>query len=77
MAVYDPSEHYGKLALAIGYVEDFSASDFMTVLPYAWFESRYFVEDYVTPIIVSLIAIGLISGAIFLVHKRIRRKSKS
>ena len=77
LAVYDSSGDYGKLALAIGYVEDFSATDFMTVLPYAWFESRYFVEDYVTPVISSLIVIGLISGVIFLVYKRIKHKSKS
>ena len=77
LAVYDSSGDYGKLALAIGYVEDFSAIDFMTVLPYAWFESRYFVEDYVTPIIASLVAIGLILGLVFLVYKRIRHKSKS
>ena len=77
LAVYDSKENHGKLALAIGYVEDFSAIDFMTVLPYAWFESRYFVEDYVTPVISLLIVIGLISGVIFLVYKRIRRKSKS
>ena len=76
-AVYDSNEHHGKLALAVGYVEDFSATDFMTVLPYAWFESRYFVEDYLTPVISSLIAIGLISAVIFLVYKRINRKSKS
>ena len=77
MAVYDSSGDYGKLALAIGYVEDFSATDFMTVLPYAWFESRYFVEDYVTPVIVSLVTLGLISAGIFLVYKKIRRKAKS
>ena len=77
LAVYDSKENHGKLALAIGYVEDFSAIDFMTVLPYAWFESRYFVEDYLTPVISSLIAIGLISGVVFLVYKKISRKSKS
>ena len=77
LAVYDSNGDYGKLALAIGYVEDFSAIDFMTVLPYAWFESRYFVEDYVTPVIASLVAIGLILGVVFLVYKRIRHKSKS
>ena len=77
LAVYDSSGDYGKLALAIGYVEDFSAIDFMTVLPYAWFESRYFVEDYITPVIVSLVTLGLISGVIFLVYKKIRYKSKS
>ena len=74
LAVYDSTENYGKLALAIGYVEDFSAIDFITVLPYAWFESRYFVEDYMTPVIVSLVTLGLISGVIFLVYRKIRYK---
>ena len=77
LAVYDSSGDYGKLALAIGYVEDFSVTDFMTVLPYAWFESRYFVEDYMTPVIVSLVTLGLISGGIFLVYKKVRCKAKS
>jgi len=77
LAVYDSSGDYGKLALAIGYVEDFSAADFMTVLPYAWFESRYFVEDYMTPVIVSLVTLGLVSGGIFLVYRKIRCKGKS
>ena len=77
LAVYDSSGDYGKLALAIGYVEDFSATDFMTVLPYAWFESRYFVEDYMTPVIVSLVTLGLVSGGTFLVYKKIRCKAKS
>ena len=74
LAVYDSSGNYGKLALAIGYVEDFSAIDFMTVLPYAWFESRYFVEDYNTPIIALLIIIGLITGIGFLTFRLIRKK---
>jgi hypothetical protein len=72
LAVYDSKERHGKLALAIGYLEDFSVVDFMTVLPYAWFESRYFVEDYVTPVIVSLVTLGLVSGGVFLAYKKIR-----
>jgi len=46
MAVFDKNGATGKLAVAIGYVEDFSGNDFVTVLPNAWLESRYFSEDY-------------------------------
>ena len=46
MAVFDKNGSTGKLAVAIGYVEDFSGNDFVTVLPNAWLESRYFSEDY-------------------------------
>ena len=73
LAVYDSNEHYGKLALAVGYVEDFSASDFLTVLPSAWFESRYFVEDYSTPILSIIIILGIISGLVFLVYRKFKK----
>lgn len=73
LAVYDSSGHYGKLALAIGYVEDFSALDFLTVLPLAWFESRYFVEDYSTPILSIIIILGIISGLAFLVYRKVKK----
>ena len=61
------------MALAVGYVEDFSASDFLTVLPSAWFESRYFVEDYSTPILSIVIVIGIIGGLAFLVYRRVKK----
>ena len=73
MAVYDANGNYGKLALAVGYIEDFSASDFLTVLPSAWFESRYFVEDYSTPIISIIVVIGIIGGLSFLVYRRVKK----
>ena len=73
LAVYDANGNYGKLALAVGYVEDFSASDFLTVLPSAWFESRYFVEDYSTPILSIVIVIGMIGGLAFLVYRRVKK----
>ena len=73
VAVYDANGNYGKLALAVGYVEDFSASDFLTVLPSAWFESRYFVEDYSTPILSIVIVIGIIGGLAFLVYRRVKK----
>ena len=76
MAVYDSNGDHGKLALAVGYVEDFSASDFLTVLPTAWLESRYFIEDYSTPIIAILVIIGLISIVVFLLFRFIRNRLK-
>ena len=76
LAVYDSNGDHGKLALAVGYVEDFSASDFLTVLPTAWLESRYFIEDYSTPIIAILVIIGLISIVVFLLFRFIRNRLK-
>ena len=72
MAVFDKTGSSGKLALAIGYVEDFSGNDFVTVLPYAWLESRYFSEDF-TPL---FIFIGIISGIFALIGFSIYRKIK-
>lgn len=76
LAVYDPEEKYGKLALAVGYVEDFSASDFMTILPTAWIESRYFVEDFTTLIIAGLILVGIFSFITFIVYIKLKNKYK-
>ena len=70
MAVFDKNGANGKLALAIGYVEDFSGNDFVTVLPNAWLESRYFSEDF-TPL---FILIGIIFGIIGLIGFGIYRK---
>jgi len=72
MAVFDKTGSSGKLALAIGYVEDFSGNDFVTVLPNAWLESRYFSEDF-NPLIIF---IGIISGIFFLIGFSIYRKIK-
>ena len=73
LAVYDSSNNSGKLALAVGTIEDFSLFDFFTVLPTAWFESRYFVEDYTTPTISLLIIIGLIALILVFIYKKLKR----
>ena len=73
MAVYDSSNNSGKLALAVGTIEDFSLFDFFTVLPTAWFESRYFVEDYTTPTISLLIIIGLIALILVFIYRRVKK----
>ncbi len=72
MAVFDKNGSSGKLAVAIGYVEDFSGDDFVTVLPNAWLESRYFSEDF-TPLVIF---IGIISGIFLLIGFLIYRKIK-
>ena len=72
LAVFDKTGSNGKLALAIGYVEDFSGNDFLTVLPNAWLESRYFSEDF-TPLVIF---IGIISGIFVLIGFLIYRKIK-
>ena len=72
MAVFDKNNSPGKLALAIGYIEDFSGNDFVTVLPNAWLESRYFSEDF-TPVIVL---VGIVSGFFTLIGFIICRKIK-
>ena len=71
---YDSDNNAGKLAVAIGYVEDFSAGDFVTILPSAWLESRYFVDDYTTPVISMLIFFGILSGIGYLIYRKIKRK---
>ena len=72
LAVFDKTASTGKFALAIGYVEDFSGNDFVTVLPNAWLESRYFSEDF-TPLVIF---IGIVSGIFTLIGFLIYRKIK-
>ena len=72
LAVFDKTGSNGKLALAIGYVEDFSGNDFVTVLPNAWLESRYFSEDF-TPLVIF---VGIVSCIFVLIGFLIYRKIK-
>ena len=71
LAVFDKKGDTGKLALAIGYVEDFSGDDFLTVLPNAWIESRYFSEDFTPLVIFIAIIIGVLSLIGFLVYRKL------
>ena len=49
--VLDEKNQSGKYALAVGTIEDFSGSDFVSVLPKAWFDTKLFFNDYVSFII--------------------------
>ena len=72
MAVFDKNGISGKLAVAIGYVEDFSGNDFVTVLPNAWLESRYFSEDYSQLFILVGILLGIFGLIGFGIYRKIR-----
>ena len=72
MAVFDKNGTSGKLALAIGYVEDFSGNDFVTVLPNAWLESRYFSEDFSQLFILMGILLGIFGLIGFGIYRKIR-----
>ena len=74
MAVFDKNGSTGKLAVAIGYVEDFSGNDFFTVLPNAWLESRYFSEDYSQLFIMVGILLGIFGLIGFGIYRKIKRK---
>ena len=74
MAVFDKNGSTGKLAVAIGYVEDFSGNDFVTVLPNAWLESRYFSEDYSQLFIMVGILLGIFGLIGFGIYRKIKQK---
>ena len=74
MAVFDKNGSTGKLAVAIGYVEDFSGNDFVTVLPNAWLESRYFSEDYSQLFIMVGVLLGIFGLIGFGIYRKIKRK---
>ena len=56
--VLDEKNQSGKYALAVGTIEYFSGSDFFTVLPKAWFDTKLFFNDYVSFIIGISILVG-------------------
>jgi hypothetical protein len=56
--VLDEKNQSGKYALAVGTIEDFSGSDFFTVLPKAWFDTKLFFNVYVSFIIGISILVG-------------------
>ena len=72
MAVFDKNGATGNLAVAIGYVEDFSGNDFVTVLPNAWLESRYFSEDFSQLFILMGILLGIFGLIGFGIYRKIR-----
>ncbi len=57
--VLDEKNQSGKYSLAIGTIEDFSGADFLTILPKAWFDTKIFLNDYVSVVIGISILVGV------------------
>jgi hypothetical protein len=68
--VSDEKNQSGKYSLAVGTIEDFSGSDFVTILPKAWFDTKIFVNDYVS----LAIFFSILGGILFLIGLGIKRK---
>jgi len=73
LSVFDRNLNPGKYALAIGTIEDFSAYDFFTLLPYAWLATKLFVNDYFSAIIAIGIFIGVLGLIIFGIYRKLQK----
>ena len=71
--VFDSQGMQGKYSLAVGTIEDFSLMDFITILPTAWLDTKFFFEDYLSPAIFFTILFGI--PAAIIVGKKRRKKS--
>jgi hypothetical protein len=65
--------------LAIGTIEDFSAIDFVTILPTAWLETKIFFND-TNAIIYFVLVLVLIFGipiSLYIIKKKVKKKKIS
>ena len=74
IVVIDEKNQKGKYSLAIGTIEDFSGSDFFTILPKAWFDTKLFVNDYVSIGILVLVLVSIPTIPILII---VRRRSRN
>ncbi|MDH3277004.1 MAG: hypothetical protein OEM21_02780 [Nitrosopumilus sp.] len=78
IVVLDEKNQSGKYSLAIGTIEDFSGGDIFTTLPTAWIETKLFVNDYISIVIVVIILITIpIIPILFIVRKKVKQKISS
>ena len=71
--VVDEKNQSGKYSLAIGTIEDFSGSDFFTILPKAWFDTKLFVNDYFS----LVVFFGILFGIPLLIVSVVLQKRKT
>ena len=78
LVVFDRSlvQNTGKYVLAVGEIEDFSLLDFFTIIPSAWFDTKFFFEDYVSPTIVISLLVGVAALVAILLVNRVKRRDQ-
>ena len=76
IVVTDEKSQSGKYSLAVGTIEDFSGADFFTILPKAWFDTKIFVNDYLSILIFFSVLAAIVGLPIFAL-KRKQRKIKA
>ncbi|QDI89580.1 hypothetical protein Nisw_08635 [Candidatus Nitrosopumilus sp. SW] len=75
--VTDEKNQSGKYSLAVGEIEDFSGENMFTLLPKAWLDTKLFVNDYFSILIVFGIFIAICSIPVIVIIKKRKRKTKS
>jgi hypothetical protein len=72
IVVLDEKNQKGKYSLAIGTIEDFSGENMFLILPQSWWDTKIFVNDYVSIIILFFIIMILIVSISFGVKRKIK-----
>ena len=73
IVVMDEKNQSGKYSLAIGTIEDFSGENFFIILPKAWFDTKLFVNDYLS---IGILFFALIAIPSILALIVFRKRSK-
>jgi hypothetical protein len=78
LVVFDrnPALDEGKYTLAVGEIEDFSLLDLFTIIPFAWLDTKFFFEDYVSPAIAISMLVAIPVLITILLVKRLKRKDQ-
>ena len=74
IVVTDEKNQSGKYSLAVGEIEDFSGENMFTLLPKAWLDTKFFVNDYVSIVIAFGIFLAMCSVPVIAIFKK--RKTK-
>ena len=77
IVVLDEKNQKGKYSLAVGTIEDFSGENMFLILPQSWWDTKIFVNDYMSIGILFSIFIIIILSIAFGIKRKIKNKSSS